>query len=207
MNTDQTLDDLLDAYVAESGKPNHEMLSLWSKRYPHYARELATFTADWSLMTWLPAAASEPAEEAALVRRGMQTVNELLEQRLPRAASIATLVGEGQARGLAVGDLAAQAGLSIPLVLKLDRRLIRFATIPMQVVDDLARALGRDVAAVAAYLQGGPQLARGASYHARQTPAISEPESFADAVQGDLTLSAEHRQRLLDLPVRADETT
>jgi hypothetical protein len=200
MNRDQTLDDLLDAYVTESGKPNHETLNLWSKRYPHYARELATFTADWSMMTWLPAAGGELADEAALVQRGMQTVQQLLDERLPAASSIATLVGEGQARGLAVGDLAAKAGLSIPLVLKLDRRLIRFATIPAQLVDDLARAVGRDVAAVATYLQGGPQLARGASYHARQTPAISEPESFSDAVQGDLTLTAEQRQRLLALP-------
>jgi hypothetical protein len=199
MNRDQILDDLLDAYMAESGKPNHETLSLWSKRYPQYARELATFTADWSMMTWLPAAAGAPADEASLVRRGMQTVQRLLDERLSPAA-IATLIGEGQARGLAVGDLAAKAGLSIPLVLKLDRRLIRYATIPMQVVDDMAQALGRDVAAVANYLQGGPQLARAASYHARQTPAISEPESFADAVQGDLTLSAEQRQHLLALP-------
>lgn len=196
----QELEDVLDAYVAD-GAPSHARLTEWTRRYPRYARDLAEFTAAWSAMAWLPPSAP-PTDEAALVRRGMGTVGALLRERAPATANqdaIASLLQEGRARGLAVDGLAARAGLSVPLVLKLDRRLIRFATLPRTVIESVASALERDVSAVAAYLSGGPRLAPSASYHARQAPALAGQEDFADAVRADLTLPDDRRAQLLAL--------
>lgn len=198
IDEDRALEDVLDAYVAESGTPSYETLAAWTRRYPRYERELADFTAAWSLMRWLPpSTTAAEADEAALVQRGMRTVRALLHERVDRQAAIASLLEAGKERGLATGALAERAGLSVPLVLKLDRRLIRAATIPARVIEGLAAALGRDAAGVAAYLQGAPRLAAGASYHAGATPALGGQEDFADAVRGDLTLSEEQRARLL----------
>lgn len=195
---DRALEDVLDAYVAESGTPSYETLTAWTRRYPRYERELADFTAAWSLMHWLPPSTTAvEADEAALVQRGMSTVRAMLRERADRQAAIASLLEAGKERGLATGALAARAGLSVPLLLKLDRRLIRAATVPVRVIEGLATAIGRDVASVAAYLQGTPRLAAGASYHAGATPSLAGQEDFAEAVRGDLTLSDEQRARLL----------
>lgn len=198
---DQELDDVLDAYVAESTVPSQEHLAAWTRRYPHYQRELAEFTATWSMMAWLPPSAP-PAGEAALVRRGMGAIAGLLQRPgAPRAtpAAIASLLEEGRARGLAGAALAERSELSIPLLLKLDRRLIRFATLPRQIVERVAGAIERDAASVAAYLQGAPRLAAGASYHASEAPALGAQEDFAAAVRADLTLPQERRAELLAL--------
>lgn len=198
---DQELDDVLDAYVAESIVPSQEHLAAWTRRYPHYQRELAEFTATWSMMSWLPPAA-EPAGEAALVQRGMGAIAGLLQRHSAphaRPTAIASLLEEGRARGLAVAALAEHSELSIPLLLKLDRRLIRFATLPRQIVERVAGAIGRDAASVAAYLQGAPRLATGASYHAPAAPALGAQEEFAAAVRADLTLPEERRAELLAL--------
>lgn len=200
---DQALADVLDAYVAASGVPSHAALTAWTRRYPHYARELAEFTATWSLARHLPPSTAPTAGEAALLRQGMRVVEGLLREKgIARPAvqpPIASLLEEGRAHGLAAGALAERAGLSIPLVLKLDRRLIRAATIPLAVVERVARAVERDAAAVAAYLQGTPRLAQGASYHAAETPTLGEQEDFAAAVRRDLTLPEERRAQLLAL--------
>ncbi len=84
-------------------------------------------------------------------------------------------------------------------MLKLDRRLIRVATIPLEVVESVAQALGRDAAAVLAYLRQPPRFAAGVSYRADATPVLTTQETFADAVREDLTLSDNRRAHLLGL--------
>ena len=205
MNTadrDQELQDVLDAYMAEDEAPSQARLAAWTHRYPQYAQALTELTAAWRTLAWLPPTEVSVVDEARLVRRGMSLVGPLLRESAAQHAAqpaIASLLEEGRAQGGTVEALAARAGLSIPLVLKLDRRLIRFATLPRQVIEGVAAAIGRDAASVAAYLQGGPRLAVGASYHARQTPALGEQEDFAAAVRSDMTLGAERRAELLAL--------
>jgi hypothetical protein len=200
---DQPLDDLLDAYVAATGAPSHAALTDWVRLYPHYAAELTEFTAQWSLLATLPPPAGAPTpDEALLVQRGMASLQALLQRPEASAAAqpLTTILDAGRARGLSVHDLAGRAGLSVALVLKLDRRLVRAATIPAAVVAGLAQLLGRDVAAVSAYLQqGGPRFASGASYHAPQTPALAGQEDFAAAVRADLSLPEDRRAALLAL--------
>jgi hypothetical protein len=201
---DQELEDVLDAYLSATGTPTHEALTAWVRRYPQYERELTEFTVDWSLLRHLPpATGTASVVEATLVARGMETLRPLLgavaqEQATSDGAEpLASLVGEAQRRGLPVSALAQRAGLSVPLVLKLDRRLIRAATLPAQVVQSVAAAIGRDLATVSSYLQGAPRLAQNASYHAGQAPTLAGQEDFADAVRGDLTLTEEQRNHLL----------
>lgn len=202
-----SLDDILDAYVAENEGPSHAALAVWTQRYPQYERELAEFTAQWSLMHWLPATPVAATAEGSLVQQGMQSIKGILAHAVaarPEEEPLNSLLEEGRSRGLAVGTLAERVGLSIPLLLKLDRRLIRATTIPPQVVDGLARAVGRQTAIVATYLQGSPRLAQGASYHASEAPALVGQEDFGDAVRSDLTLSADQRSQLLALDAAAE---
>ena len=112
-------------------------------------------------------------------------------------AQISGLLAEAKARGLNNFQFADAAELSITLITKLDRRLIKFPTIPHEVIQDLAAILQQSTEAISEYLQGGPQLPAGAEFKAEQTPRVTELEDFFDAVQRDTTISENRRQRLL----------
>ncbi len=101
---DQELEDVLDAYVAETETPDHAALVQWIQRYPRYARQLADFSASWSLTRTLETPDAEFAEEK-MVQQGMRAVRALV-QRTADPASVATplaaLLDEGRARGLSI---------------------------------------------------------------------------------------------------------
>lgn len=197
---EMNLQDLIDEYVFAVGRPSYRTLVAWIERYPQYRDELTDFTVAWSLMENVPLDAkvlqSINAEDT--VKRHMEVAQKVLGG--PESAPLKGLVAEGRARGLSTSQLARASGLSVPLVTKLDRRLIRFATIPGEVVAAVAQVLGREANAVAAYLQGGPLLAPSASYRAEEAPSLPEQQDFAEAVRTDRTLDEEARQRLLGNP-------
>jgi hypothetical protein len=208
-SNDRALADLLDAYVAATAaQPSYGALAEWVRRYPRYAAELTEFTAHWSLAAHLSSPPDAATDEAALVRRGMDLLQPLLQRgnaQRPADDPITTLLAAAKAEGLSVQDLAERSGLTVPLVMKLDRRLIRAATIPAAVVSGVAQALRRDATAVSAYLlQAGPRFAAGASYLAREAPALAGQEDFLDAVRADRTLPEARRAALLAM---ADPST
>lgn len=203
----QTLEDVLDAFVASGASPNGASLAEWIRRFPQHERELTEFAASWSLMKWLPPSPdAEEVDEKTLVLRGMSVVQNLLHKQLQAQAAPATavapfesLVAEGRARGLAPRQLARSAGIGDSLLRKLDRRLIRHSSIPREAVEALAAAIQREAESVARYLQQGPTFAAAAQYRAEQAPELAEPEDFLAAVQTDPTMTNEQRARWLAL--------
>lgn len=171
------------------------------RRYPHAADALADFAAtdsiiENSLDTESQTESESKAEEEAIVRRGMETAVRLLAaRRAPRAPAeeeteiLAGLRREAEARGLSIQALASATRLSVPLLVKLDRRLISFASIPRQAIERIGRELGRSFDAVAAYLQGGSQFASQASFRADAAPQMPDQQDFFDAVETDLMIS------------------
>lgn len=205
----QTLEDVLDEFVASGAGPNSASLAEWIRRYPQYERELTEFAASWSLMKWLPPSPdAEEVDEETLVLRGMSVVQNLLHRQEQEAAPpetvapITSLLDEGRARGLTPRQLAQAAGLGEILLRKLDRRLVRYASIPREAVEALAAALRREAQNVAAYLQQRPKFAAAAQYRAEQAPELAEPEDFFTAVRADPTMTDEQRARWLALAPR-----
>jgi len=112
-------------------------------------------------------------------------------------SSLRGLLSEARARGLSNLQFANQTNLSIALVTKLDLRLIRFASIPNQVIEDLANALDCIAERVKAYLQGNPLLPADAYFKADEAPTVPEQQDFFEEVRADTSLSEERRRRLL----------
>ncbi len=199
------LQDILDAYVAATPAPTPATLVAWIRRYPQYERELTTFTVTWSLSETLPVAPEVqiiPVE--TLAQRGMDRVHAVLAMQdtqttAQTAPAIADLVTEAQARGLSMRAMAREAGLSVVLLSMLDRRLIRGASIPREVVEALAGVIGREAAAVAQYLQGAPTLVQGASYYSAAPPTLAAQEDFFAAVRDAPDLDEDTRARWLAL--------
>jgi hypothetical protein len=195
------LEQVLDEYVMAVGQPDHTALVEWVARYPQYEDELTRFTVEWARVEHAPNIAIEtPAQLEAAAERHMALLREHgLLHSVEGAQELAGLVEEAEAKGLSKKQLAERAGLTVPLLTKLDRRLIRFASIPGDVVSRVAEALGSQAGAVAAYLQGGPRLAQAVSYKADEAPTVPEPQDFADAVRDDPALTPEQRAELLRL--------
>jgi hypothetical protein len=204
------LEDVLDAYVAEVETPSSATLAEWIQRYPHYERELTEFTVAWCQMQSLsPAEGTEPDEDdEALLRHGMNIVQNLLQKQSMQPPSqtqgkhdaFAGLLAQGRSSGLSsLAQLADCVELSAALVRKLDRRLIRYTSIPLQLIETFARILRRDVVTIARYLNGTPTLITGASYKAEQAPGLTGQQDFFEAVRHDPELSEERRQQWLSL--------
>lgn len=214
-STPPALEQVIEAYLlrrdeATSGAHRDEMeaardarnvLAEFMRRYPQFAVELMDYAATASIIENSPATASDAEQENALVRRGMDTVARLLavnRSMINLSDQVAPLVGlrkEAEARGLTIQSLAAATDLTVPIVVKLDRRLIRFASIPRQVIERIAGALGRTTEAIAAYLSAGdPQFAAAAHFLAETAPQMPDQQDFYDAVETDLTMSDEQKR-------------
>jgi hypothetical protein len=203
----QTLEDVLDAFVASAADPGDASLADWIRRYPQYERELTEFAASWSLMRSLPPAPdAEQVDEETLVLRGMSVVQNLLHRQQTAAVAAAvpfeSLLAEAQSHGLEPAHLAQATGLGVAALAKLERRLIRFGSIPREAIERLAAAVQRGTDAVAAYLQGSPQFAAAAAHRAEQAPQLAEQEDFFEAVRADPTMTEEQRAAWLSLADR-----
>jgi hypothetical protein len=190
---EQAGDDAVEAVRAA-----RTVLTQFMCRYPYVADALADLAATDSIIENSPdtegrSESERLTKEEGIVRRGMEASARLLAARRMSAtpAETAPLSGlrkETEARGLTIQALASATRLSVPLLVKLDRRLIRFASIPRRAIERIGAELGRSFEAVAAYLQGDPQFASQASFRADAAPQMPGQQDFFEAVETDLTM-------------------
>jgi cobalamin biosynthesis Mg chelatase CobN len=182
----------------EAARASRAVLTEFMRRYPHAADALAESAATSSIIENSPDVESQSeseslTEEEVIVRRGMETAARLLAARRMSVtpvepAPLSGLRNEAEARGLTIQAVASATRLSVPLIVKLDRRLIRFASIPRLAIERIGAELGRSFEAVAAYLQGDSQFASQASFRADAAPQMPDRQDFFEAVETDLTM-------------------
>lgn len=201
----ELLDDILDAYINAAQIPNREVLKEWIRKYPQYERELTDFTVAWIQMEEAPSTKPVEQDFDILVLKAMSTVQNLYndkerESRSSQAANnfIEKLVMEGEAQGLSQDQFAALLKLSVGLLWKLDRHLIQYSSIPVELIENVAGVLHRGLQIVAEYFQRRPLLAVNARYKAKQQPQVSEPTNFFDEVRSDQEISNEDRAYWLE---------
>jgi hypothetical protein len=191
--TEQAGDD-----AVEAARAARTVLTEFMRRYPYVADALADLAATDSIIENSPdtegrSESERLTKEEGIVRRGMETAARLLTARQTSATPVEAtplsgLRKEAETRGLTIQALASATRMSVPLLVKLDRRLIRFASIPRQVIVRIGAELGRSFEAVAAYLQGDPQFASQASFRADAAPQMPDQQDFFEAVETDLTM-------------------
>ena len=203
---DETREQVLDAYVQAVGKPDGRQLADWIRRYPEHEHALVEFTLAWTVMEHLPAHLSVgEIEEEALVQQGMEHVRTLLgragESTVTGSPSspLEGIIAEGKTKERSVDQIVEDSELSIPLIFKLDRRLIRYQTIPLEAIERVAGAVQRDVVSVARYLAGTPELRAATHYRADRKPRVQSQEDFFDAVRKDRDMADDVRARWLRL--------
>lgn len=200
--------------AVESARSACAVLTEFMRRYPHAADALAESAATSSIIENSPDVESQSeseslTEEEVIVRRGMETAARLLAARRMSStpaepAPLSGLRKEAETRGLTIQALAAATRLSVPLLVKLDRRLIRFASIPRLAIERIGAELGCSFEAVAAYLQGDSQFASQASFRADATPQMSDRQDFFEAVETDLTMDEAQKTEWRKLKMRPE---
>lgn len=196
---ERELDEVIEAYVQAAPGSGYNTLREWASEYPQHAEELADFSVAWGMVLAARPTTEEMASEdvSEAVQRHLAAIRQIAVKK--EGIALKGIISEGQAAGISTMQLAKAVGLSVPLITKLDRRIIRFASVPGEVIERIASVLGREAATVRRYLQGGPMLAPNASYKADEAPSLPAQEEFAHAVKADRTLSDEQRKRLLGM--------
>lgn len=204
-----SLEDVIDAYVASSADSGEDTLATWIERYPQYASELRDFAAHYNLFKRLPEREYTAEEEELINTRAASVVQNLLyRQRAGIAASddeVTGLINEAEKQHLSLEQFAETTELSAPIIAMLDRRQVRYESIPRKAVDNLAQALGKAATAVASYLQGEMRL-QPAHYRADEAPKAARLQEFSALVAVDPELSASQQKQWLELTASVSGT-
>lgn len=178
----ETIQAFADARAASAD--DRGLLQDWINRYPEFQNELRAVS--WQIWAqgpdWLNADELGSAEEdMELTALGRGVMDSLLPHAIS-APPLTSLLAAAKAKGLSNRDLAEALHLDIPLLARLEQRLIRAASLPRLLVEQMAQTLDRSVAEVAAYLRGGASLAAGAHYKAQQAPSAGSQVGFAEVL-------------------------
>jgi len=198
------IDQVLFNFMAENENPTREVLTEWIHRYPQYKRELVNLAVDWFQMA-IPLPDDTPVEnETTVVERGVDHVHNYIieeEARLQTTPKTSRpflgFVSEARALHLTLDEVAEQIGLTPALLVKIDQRMIRYTSLPIELLQNLVDKIDGDLFSSARYLQLQPAIPRNQRFKSAQQPQVSEQTDFFDEVRADPDLSDEQRQRWL----------
>ncbi len=215
-NMEATFDQVIEAYLLrrdDAGKsPLHaqasrDILTEFMRRYPNHADELMNYAATANIVEHSSATQDDAAQENLIVKRGMEIFSTLLATQslatqggiTQDSAPLTGLRATAEAQGLTMQTFAARTNLSLPVLLKLERRLIRFASIPRAAIEGIAAAINQTYEAVAIYLQGESRFAPAANFLAKESPQMPEAQDFYEAIEKDLMMNDSQKREWLEL--------
>jgi hypothetical protein len=166
----------------------------WVKRFPEFADDLLAFAAMRAVAEKMPEEEISAEEEAADRARALERLRGLASPR-----RIESLVRAAESAGLARAQFAAAIGVSLSLLVYLEKRRIRAATVPRKMIRRISEAIKQTEDAVSAYLSLPSDGALGANYKTGGMPGNAFQKAFADAVREDQTLTAAQKEELLNL--------
>jgi len=186
------LDDVLNEFVMSEDHPTRAALDAWVREYPQFQRELVDFVSAWIAEDILAEPVPLSEEEYDLVvNRVMSRVENLLYEngRLETVAEdrsqtpLLSLFQDAKDVGVDVGRFLEACRLDRILAVKLDARQIEPRSIPVTLIDLIARTLRRRTQDIASFFALPPRMIPNASFKARSTPAVGKQETFTVAVQ------------------------
>ena len=197
MSEKVSLEDVLHGYAYEAGDENNpDVLDKYVKKYPQFYDELTEFAASRSLLKHSPEAELTEKEEQRYWHMGVEQMHTFLKKK---PAAIESLNALAEEQGMNKKAFAAALGVTISLLMYLEKRRLRFASIPSQFIKQIAESVKEKEESVAAYLRGGPELSTQASFKAEGRPRAGAARDFLDVVKEDPGLTDDQRKALLNL--------
>lgn len=198
MNTENiSLNDVLESYAFATPDGNDlAVLEQWMTRYPQFSQDLMNFAAERDLLQFDEIEQISPAEEARHLELSRQTLQNFLVSHSEKIESLTALAKK---KGLKKQEFAKRLGLTVSLVQYLEKRRLKFVSIPEKIIEKTAEILQLAEEKIAEYLKQPPVSATDANFKNQTRPSEIEQKSFAEAVREDQSLSAEEKQKLLSL--------
>lgn len=194
------LADVLEGYAVAAAAAENDQKNLreWMERYPQFATALMDFAAARTLIKYAPEPEISSSEEARYKEFGLNSLRRVLSGT-EEESSVASLTELAKSKGINKLKFAAALDISLSLVMYLENRRLKYASIPKAVIGKIARVLETGEDTIAKYLNQPPNLATGASYKTDTRAEDVKPKGFAEAVREDQQLSAEQKRKLLEL--------
>lgn len=200
-NSSNELDRILDEYVVENESLNKETLKDWIQRYPQYERELMDLTVALIQMQSIAPDEIAADEEEILVQRGISVARRLLHDN-PKGTveepglsrPIKSLIKEAGYRGLSLDQFAEQVRLIPSLLVKIDRHLVRYDSLPLHLLELIADTLKQNLFNIAIHCQLVPVVPQDSRFKSKTPPSVSPQVDFFDEVRKDPGFSDELRR-------------
>lgn len=193
-----SLTEVLENFAFEATKAGNGQTTLekYIAKYPQFAVELKFFAIEKDLLQFSNLETISDAEKEEYLAHSRETLsNFLAEFDAPEISSLNSLAKH---LGMKKRDFAKRLGISISLLIYLEKRRLEFATIPNRFIKKIAEVLGQTETAVANYLNQTADFATGASFKTNERPNIGGQKSFAEAVREDQTLTEAEKRELIN---------
>ena len=177
-------------------------LKYWIAEYPSFADDFVTWASELPLMTTTLYRFDTTAEEERLGKVGRSVVAEMRARYGMARPALTSLTEAARERNLRLRDVAERVGVGVPIVSKLEQRLLKFATLPETLIQKLAETLELGTEAVREYLRQPPTLAAGAAYQytGKAAPSVTDQQDFAEAIRSCPGMSDADKQAWLTNP-------
>jgi hypothetical protein len=198
MNREALLQSVLESYAAETPEGNDmAILKRWMVKHPEFADELIEFAADRAEMEFLPDPEITPEESARFREHGLKLFNDLRPASKKKSVSIHSLTELASQHGLNKQAFAKAVGMSLSLIMYMEKRRLKAASIPDKIIRKTADVLKATKESVEEYLHRAP-AAGALSYKAESRPEDVPQKDFAEAVAEDQELTEEQKRTLLE---------
>lgn len=187
---------LLEISFAMGDKFDRDVIRAYMGNYPDFATDIAEFAAEWLYQEVLPECRPPDADFAAesSATAVFNQIAKSVELRPDGVGSGAEL--REPFDGISASEfrrISKACDVDTSIMVKLCDRLIEVGTIPLRLIEALARQMGSSTEMLVQFLAMPPRIPSGAEYKATTKPQVVRKESFADAVR--LSSLEEQRKR------------
>lgn len=174
----------------------------WMAEYPSFADDFLQWASELPLMQAALYRNDDPAEEARLAEVGRSVVAEMRARYGMAHPTLTSLTEAARQRNLRLRDVAERVGIGVPILSKLEQRLLQFPTLPEALIRKLAETLEVGAETVRDYLRQPPTLAAGAAYQytGKAAPQVAAQQEFAEAIRSCPGMSEADKQAWLAEP-------
>jgi hypothetical protein len=198
MSKDLKLEDVLEGYAVDTPDGNDPAtLRKWVTDHPEFADELLEFAAMRSRVMHMPDPVMSATEIEASMSRGRAALAMFRDTSKKKPVSIRSLTELASQHGLNKQGFAKAVGMSLSLIMYMEKRRLIAASVPDRIIKKTAEVLRTTKESVAEFLHGTP-AAGSLSYKAESRPEEMQQKDFAEAVAEDQTLSDEQKRSLLE---------
>lgn len=197
-NFDYELDKIFEEYeIATEKGENINVLQDFINKYPQYEREITNFSTMRFLVENSPTEPLTETDNDRLSTLAQQTLAKFRSIEIVQTQSIESLTATAKNLGMKKQEFARRIGLNPVQLFNLEIRSYIFSTIPNSLIETVAETLRTTKEVIESFLNQQPNLA--ANYKSQTRPDEVKQISFNQAITEDETLSAEEKQRLLNL--------